>query len=164
MYKKVVVPLDGSKLAECVLPHLESIAKGCHTEEIILVTVTERIVGASTVKYPTAPQASVPAPEPVVRVPLAVGKKQKQGERYLERIAKQLKQGNIKVRTEVLLGDPADEITNYADNNNADLILMASHGRSGISRWTHGSVAERVFRATCVPVLMVRAPGCLSGL
>ena len=164
MYKKVVVPLDGSKLAECVLPHLESIAKGCHTEEIILVTVTERIVGASTVKYPTAPQASVPAPEPVVRVPLAVGKKQKQGERYLERIAKQLKQGNIKVRTEVLLGDPADEITNYADNNNADLILMASHGRSGISRWTHGSVAERVFRATCVPVLMVRAPGCFSGL
>jgi len=164
MYKKVVVPLDGSKLAECVLPHLESIAKGCHTEEVILVTVTERIVGASTVKYPTAPQASVPAPEPVVRVPLAVGKKQKQGERYLERIAKQLKQGNIKVRTEVLLGDPADEITNYADNNNADLILMASHGRSGISRWTHGSVAERVFRATCVPVLMVRAPGCLSGL
>jgi len=164
MYKKVVVPLDGSKLAECVLPHLESIAKGCHTEEIILVTVTERIVGASTVKYPTAPQASVPAPEPVVRVPLAVGKKQKQGERYLERIAKELKQGNIKVRTEVLLGDPADEITNYADNNGADLILMASHGRSGISRWTHGSVAERVFRATCVPVLMVRAPGCLSGL
>jgi len=164
MYKKVVVPLDGSKLAECVLPHLESIAKGCHTEEVILVTVTERIVGASTVKYPTAPQASVPAPEPVVRVPLAVGKKQKQGERYLERIAKQLKQGNIKVRTEVLLGDPADEITNYADNNNADLILMASHGRSGISRWTHGSVAERVFRATCVPVLMVRAPGCFSGL
>jgi len=159
MYKKVVVPLDGSKLAECVLPHLESIATGCHTEEVILVTVTERIVGVSDVKYPTAPQASMPAPVPVVRVPVSVGKKQRQGERYLERIAKSLKKDKIKVRTEVLLGDPADEITTFADNNGADLIIMASHGRSGISRWTHGSVADRVFRATCVPILMVRALG-----
>lgn len=164
MYKKVVVPLDGSKLAECVLPHLESIAKGCHTEEVILVTVTERIIGASTVKYPTAPQASLPAPVPVIRVPLTVGKKQRQGERYLERIAKRLQKAKIIVRTEVLLGDPADEITTFADNNEAGLILIASHGRSGISRWTYGSVADRVFRATCVPVLMVRAPGCSPGL
>ena len=45
MYKKVVVPLDGSKLAECVLPHIESIAKGLGTEEVVLVTVTERVAG-----------------------------------------------------------------------------------------------------------------------
>jgi len=159
MYKKVVVPLDGSKLAECVLPHVESIAAGCNTEEVILVTVTERIVGASTVRYPTAPQASVPATVPVIRVPLTVGKKQRQGERYLKRITKRLQKAKINVRTEVLLGDPADEITTFADDNEADLILMASHGRSGISRWTHGSVAERVFRASKAPVLMVRAPG-----
>jgi nucleotide-binding universal stress UspA family protein len=159
MYKRVIVPLDGSKLAECVIPHVESIAVGCNTEEIILLTVTERIIGASTAKYHTAPQATVPATVPVIRVPLTVGKKQKQGERYLKRIARRLKKGEINVSTEVLLGDPADEITTYADNNNVDLILMASHGRSGISRWTHGSVAERVFRASKAPVLMVRAPG-----
>ena len=159
MYKKVIVPLDGSKLAECVLPHVESITAGCNTEDVVLVTVTERIVGASTVKYPTAPQASLPAAVPVIRVPLAVGKKQRQGERYLKRIARRLKKGKINVSTEVLLGDPADEITTFANNNEADLILMASHGRSGISRWTHGSVADRVFRASKVPILMVRAPG-----
>ena len=45
MYKKIIVPLDGSKLAECVLPHIENIAKGSGTEEIILVTVTERVSG-----------------------------------------------------------------------------------------------------------------------
>jgi len=157
MYKKIIVPLDGSKLAECVLPHVKSVAAGCHTEEVILVTVTERIIGASDVKYPTAPQASLPAAVPLIRVPVTVGKKQRQGDRYLKRIAKQLQNGNFKVSTAVLLGDPADEITTFANNNDADLILMASHGRSGISRWTHGSVADRVFRASKVPVLMVRA-------
>ncbi|HLE81673.1 MAG TPA: universal stress protein, partial [Dehalococcoidia bacterium] len=45
-----------------------------------------------------------------------------------------------------------------------DLIVMASHGRTGVARWALGSIAERVFRATCVPLLMVRAPGCVAGL
>jgi len=158
MYKKVLVPLDGSKLAECVLPHIEEIAKGCDTEEVILVSVTERIVGLSSVKKHTQPTTlPLPSPVPVIRVPVTVGKMQRQAERYLTRIAKRLKKTEVKLRQEVLLGDPAEQIVSCADNSGADLILMASHGRSGISKWTHGSVADRVFRASKVPVLMVRA-------
>ena len=164
MYQKIMVPLDGSKLAECVLPHVEEIAKGCGTEEIILVSVTERIVAYAPVTELSQPAGPLPPPEPLAnKVPVTLGKKQGQAERYLNRIAKRLQQKGIKVRTEVLLGNPAEEITSFGEHNSVELILMASHGRSGISRWTHGSVADRVFRASCVPVLMVRAPGCMSG-
>ena len=157
MYKKIVVPLDGSKIAECVLPHLESIAKGCGTEEVLLVSVTERIVGSGgrTIIQPAEP---IPAMEPVVRMPVVVGKMQKQAQRYLSRIAKRLDKKGVKARTEVLLGDPAHEIAKFAEEDSSDLIVMASHGRSGVGRWTHGSVAERVFRVSTVPILMVRAP------
>ena len=156
MYKKVLVPLDGSKLAECVLSHVEDIAKGCGTEEVVLVSVTERIMGLGErrVIHATEP---IPAAEPVVRVPVVVGKMQRQAERYLNRIAKRLDKKGIKVRTEVLLGDPAHEIASFAEKDGDGLIIMASHGRSGLSRWTHGSVADRVFRHSTVPVLMVRA-------
>jgi len=157
MYEKLLVPLDGSKLAECVLPHVSEIAKGCGTEEVILVSVTERIIAASSVRMVIQPTEPIPAPEPVVRVPVIVGKMQRQAERYLNRIAKRLGKKGIKVRTEVRLGDPANEIAKFAEEDGDDLIIIASHGRSGFSRWTHGSVAERVFRYSKVPVLMIRA-------
>jgi len=157
MYKRLLVPLDGSKLAECVLPHVSEIAKGCATEEVVLVSVTERIVAASSERKVIQPTEPIPAPEPVVRVPVIVGKMQRQAERYLNRIANRMVKKGIKVRTEVRLGDPADEIAKFAEEDGDDLIIIASHGRSGFSRWTHGSVAERVFRYSKVPVLMVRA-------
>ena len=164
MYQKIVVPLDGSKLAECVLPHVEAIANGCSTEEVILVTVTERIVASTGVTTLAQPEGTLPPLHPVIEVPAAIGKKQRQGERYLKRIAKRLQKKGIKVQTEVLLGNPAEEIASFAEQAGSGLILMASHGRSGPSRWAHGSVADKVFRASCAPVLMVRAPGCVPGI
>jgi len=112
MYQKIVVPLDGSKLAECVLPHVEAIANGCSTEEVILVTVTERIVASTGVTTLAQPEGTLPPLHPVIEVPAAIGKKQRQGERYLKRIAKRLQKKGIKVQTEVLLGNPAEEIAN----------------------------------------------------
>lgn len=159
MYEKIVVPLDGSKLAECVLPHVEEIAKGYSTKEVILVTVTERIVGYMRVTQFAQPVGPLPA-----KVPVAIGKKQRQGQRYLNRIAKGLQKKGIKVRTEVLLGNPAEEIASFVEHDGTDLIIMASHGRSGPSRWAYGSVTDKVFRASCVPVLMIRAPGCVLGI
>ena len=179
MYEKILVPLDGSKLAESVLPYVEQIAQRCDTKEVVLVSVTERIKGAtavpiySSVEYP-GPQrvdglpawtAKPEAPggsmgETAREVPVGVGRKQRQAERYLNRIAKRLQsKGASKVSIEVLLGDPAEEIIIYSDLRKIDLIAMSSHGRSGISRRAHGSVADRVFRSVNVPVLMVRAPG-----
>jgi nucleotide-binding universal stress UspA family protein len=157
MYKKILVPLDGSKLAECVLPHAEELAKGCDTAKVILVSVTERVQGYRAFEDPSQPLGQQLVPE-------AFGKKEKQAQRYLGRIAKAMKAKGIKVGTEVLLGNPAEEIVIYATHPGCDLIVMSSHGRSGLSRWTHGSVADRVFRGSPVPVLMVRAPGCIPGI
>jgi len=157
MYNKILVPLDGSKLAECVLPHVERIATGCGTEQVILVSVTERITGYRVMDDPSQPLGERLVPE-------AVGKQEKQAQRYLGKIAKALEAKGIKVLTEVLLGKPAEEITLYAANQGFDLIIIASHGRSGLSRWTHGSVADKVFRASHAPILMVKAPGYVGGV
>jgi len=157
MYRRIMVPLDGSKLAECALPHAEEIAKGCNAEAIILVSVTERVPGYRPVK-----DYSQPLGEQLVTQ--AVGKKERQAQNYLRRIAKRLEAKGIKVLTDVLLGNPAQEISFYAEHPGCDLIVMSSHGRSGPSRWAHGSVADKVFRASCVPILMVRAPGCVPGI
>jgi nucleotide-binding universal stress UspA family protein len=157
LYKKILVPLDGSKLAECALPYAEELAKGCGTEQVILVSATERVQSYRAFEDPGQPLGQRLVFE-------AYGKKEKQAQRYLGRIAKGMEAKGIKVDTEVLLGDPAEEIVSYAADPGCDIIIMSSHGRSGPSRWAYGSVADRVFRASCVPVLMVRAPGCVAGI
>jgi nucleotide-binding universal stress UspA family protein len=156
VYDKILVPLDGSERAECVLPHVETLATACEVKEVILVSVTERISGFRVVDDSSQPLGSRLVPE-------AVGKEEKQAQRYLEKIAKTLEAKGIKVSTDVLMGKPAEEIVIYANSMNCGLIVMASHGRSGISRWAHGSVADRVFKATAVPILMIRAQGYSGG-
>jgi nucleotide-binding universal stress UspA family protein len=157
VYKKILVPLDGSKLAECALPYAEELAKGCGTEEVILISVTERVQGYRPVEEPDQPMGQRLIPE-------ATGKKGMQAQRYLGRIAKAMEAKGIRIHTEVLLGNPAEEIAIYAKHPGCDIIVMSSHGRSGTSRWAHGSVADKVLRISSVPVLMVRAPGCASGI
>ena len=177
MYEKIVVPLDGSKLAECVLPYVEELAKGCDTKEVVLVSVTERVIGRT--RAPETQEVYQASGETRIglsgseearigisdsEVILTLGKKEKQALRYLGRIAKRLQKKGIKVRTEVLLGNTAEEIARFVEHGGANLIVMASHGRSGPTRWAYGSVADKVFRASCVPILMVRAPGCFTGI
>jgi nucleotide-binding universal stress UspA family protein len=157
MYRRILVPLDGSKLAECALPYAEELAKCCDTEKVVLVSVTERRHGYRVLEDPSQPLGQR-------LVPQAYGKLEKQAQRYLDRIAKAMEAKGIKVDTEVLLGNPADEIVIYAKDPGCDLIVMASHGRSGPSRWAYGSVADKVFRGSPVPVLMVRAPGCVPDI
>ena len=177
MYNKILVPLDGSQLAECVLPYVEDIAQGCDTEEVTLLSVTEKVKVTRSVRDPGAPlgwrllDETLPGAVPDPGMPLgqpqwtgAVGKMYSQAQKYLDKKATQLQEKGVKVKTVVLLGDPAEEIASYSENNDIDLIVMASHGRSGVSRWAHGSVADKVFRTNCVPILMVRAPGCVPGI
>ena len=185
MYTKILVPLDGSKLAESVLDHVVSIASGCGTAETVLVSVTEPLKVTSRIAKPPGGFELLNASTPVLgQVPASsqstvigflpsetsqltgtIGKKYSQADRYLARIQSRLqKKGLDNVKTQVLCGKPADMIVAYAEKSEVDLIVMASHGRSGLSRWASGSVADRVFRATCVPILMIRAPGCVPGL
>jgi len=167
MYKRILVPLDGSKLAECALPYAEELAKGCNAEEVLLLSVTEQVRGQAQVLKGDDPypgyDPSIHSGVPSITVSFGnkdVGKKDIQAQRYLDRVAKGLKAKGIKVRTEVLFWPPAEAITAYAERNDVDIIVMSSHGRSGPSRWAHSSVTDKVLRISPVPVLMVRAPGC----
>ena len=171
MYQRILVPLDGSKLAECALPYVEELAKGCGTEEVILVSVTERVKGyrefGDSDQLAGGPgggfwDTSYPVSRRLVQE--AFGKKEKQAQRYLDRVAKKMAAKGINISTEVLLWKPAEAIIGYAKQSGCDLIVMASHGRSGPSRWAHGSVADKVLRASGIPVLMVKAPGCVPSI
>jgi nucleotide-binding universal stress UspA family protein len=157
MYKKILVPLDGSELAECVLPHVEAIAKGCGVESISFVRVIE------LVHMPVSSgEGYIFSTEDRKRME---SETRAAAENYLNRLVSRVKYVGINVQSEVLTGGRvADMIAEYATKNSIDLIAIATHGRSGVSRWAWGSVADRVLRSACVPVLMVRAPGCVSGI
>lgn len=135
MYKKILVPLDGSGAAQIVLPYVAEIAAKLGSE-IILVSVSER-AGAET--------------DHLYRSYL---------EHTEEQVQSELKswgaKGEVKVRSEVLLGRPDTEILRYADVNNVELIAMASRGSSGRGPWLLGHIAAKVLRATTKPVLLVR--------
>ena len=156
MYKKILVPLDGSKLAECVLPHVENIATGCSVGEVIILRVCES--PSIIADYPESKNKTWEK-----HVERMTANAQQSCSLYIEDVEKDLKDKGFKVKTESSLGKPAEEIVNYANKNKVDLIIMASHGRSGVSRWAYGSVADKVLRSTCVPVLLVKAPGCAVG-
>lgn len=151
MYNKVVVPLDGSKLAETALAHVEAIARGCKIPEIFLVSVTEavkgKLSGTEAIEYTTAKG---------VDVPVTVGKMTQTASNYLRRIGRQLAETGFKTQTRVLIGNPAEEILHFVEEEGADLIIMASRGNSGFSRWDMGNVAEKVIRAINIPVVLVK--------
>lgn len=159
MYSRILVPLDGSKLAECALPYVEELAKGYGAEEVILISVTEQVRA-----HTHAPEAGELSGLAGSDVTVTFGKKETEAQRYLEGIADKLDVKGIKARTEVLFWPPAEAIASCAEKNSADIIIMSTHGRSGPSRWAFGSVADKVLRSSCVPVLLIRAPGCIRGM
>ncbi len=155
MYRKILVPLDGSKLAECVLPHVEALAKGCQVQEVILARVHEPFRGF------TGTADVVLSEREVTRID---SEQIVAAQRYLKEVVNKVHLDGLKPRVELLTGSVAESITDYASKNSVDLIVIATHGRSGVSRWVWGSVADRILRSSCVPVMMVRAPGCVPGI
>ena len=158
MYNKIMVPLDGSDLAECVMPHVEAITTGCKITNVVFVRVVN----------PIHLPASVPARGDFgfsenERRELEEQHKQT-AETYLTQIVENTRLEGAVLGYEVLEGKVADTLAHWAEKNGVDLIVIASHGRSGVSRWVMGSVADRVLRSACVPVLMIRAPGCVAGI
>ena len=155
MYQKILVPLDGSQLAECVLAHVDALGKGCQVKEITFVRVVEPFDSPSVVaEYPIKP-------EEVIRIN---AENKALAEKYITKMVSGFKYEGVKVQGEVLTGKAGETLAEYASKNGADLIVIATHGRSGVSRWVWGSVADRILRSACVPVLMVRAPGCFPGI
>lgn len=157
MYKKVLVPLDGSKLAECVLPHVERLAESGMVKEIIMLRVCDS--PSIIADYPETKNKTWDK-----HVERMTTNAQQACSLYIEDVEQSLKDKGFKVKAESSLGKPAEEIVNFANKSKVDLIIMASHGRSGVSRWAYGSVAEKVLRSSCIPVLLVKVPGCVVGM
>jgi nucleotide-binding universal stress UspA family protein len=141
MYERILVPLDTSELAEVALPYAEQLA-GRLGSAIILMSVSQSAEEKDQRVFRSYIQRTVEATREGAK-------------RYLEKTAEQ----DVKVESTILVGNPAEEIVDYADRENIDLIVMATHGRSGIGRWTLGSMADKVLRATKRPVVLIRAKG-----
>jgi nucleotide-binding universal stress UspA family protein len=149
-----MVPLDGSELAECVLPHVEAIATGCKVTTVTLVMVVPplRMYGGAETRI--SPEERKHLEEDSVKIATA----------YLEEKAKLLRDKGGLIEVKVLLGNVLDRLVGYTEDNGVDLIVIATHGRSGVSRLFLGSVADRLLRHAPVPVLMVRTPGSVHGV
>jgi nucleotide-binding universal stress UspA family protein len=151
MYENILVTLDGSDLAESALPHMEIVYKGCEKPKVKLLRVVEPMA------MPYGEAVSVIS---IDMIKEAEAQQQEAARKYLKDVSIRLGTVGIPVTTEVLLGRPADEIVDYVNKNNVDLLIMATHGRSGVGRWVWGSVADRTLRNVCIPVMLIRAPGC----
>jgi nucleotide-binding universal stress UspA family protein len=149
-----MVQLDGSDLADCVLPDVEAVTSGVGVKKVVLVWVENAI------RLP----AGVPATGTYGFTEKDRQKMEtqrvKDAKDYLAKVAHDLNAAGTDLSCDVTEGRVSESLTEYAVNNNVDLIVMASRGRSGVSRWVMGSVAERMVRHSCVPVLMIRASGC----
>lgn len=150
MFEKILVCLDGSELAEQILPYAAAQAK-CFQSEMVLLHV---IPGG----YITAPGIPGASGGPV-RTPGALEQLEKEEEeagKYLEQVAETLQEQGINVSTEIFQGDPGASIISYAGENDIGLIAIATHGRSGLGRVIMGSVADYVTKNSGLPVLLIR--------
>jgi nucleotide-binding universal stress UspA family protein len=143
MYKKILVPLDGSDLARTALEEAEKLAKAFDAEIILFQVVPFMPIYGS----------------PELVTPLIVDEKQKEAaDTYLVNLCQELEQRGLRAAAMVRTGQQvAIEIIDFAKEAGADLIIMCTHGRSGISRWVMGSVALKVVTRAETPILLIRS-------
>jgi nucleotide-binding universal stress UspA family protein len=151
VYQRILIPLDGSDLSECSLQHVKAIAQGCNVPDVVVFRV---IVPLS------AEARSALATVGDERLRSAVRQNEQDAKDYVLKVRDRLQTQGVSSRTVTVQGRAADEILSYAEKTNVDLIVMSSHGRSGLSRFFYGSVAEKVVRHSRVPVLLVSPEGC----
>jgi nucleotide-binding universal stress UspA family protein len=142
MYKRALIPLDGSSMAERILPFLVQIA-GPLDLEVVLVRVMPPIA-------PHAIEGTTYFTVDDVAARLAEARE------YLAPLAADLRGRGVRATTDARHGEPVREIVAAAREHDADMIAMTTHGRSGVSRLLFGSVAEAVLREAEIPVLTMR--------
>jgi nucleotide-binding universal stress UspA family protein len=126
---------------------------GCGVESVILLRVFDVYIPSYVETYVSKEQ----------RIE-ADQRAEAEAEKYLDEIAGRMDLKGAEVQKQIISGKTAESIAEYATKKDMDLIAIATHGRSGITRWAWGSVADRILRSSCIPVLMVRAPGCVPGI
>jgi len=152
MYERILVPLDGSAVGEAALPCVEELVTKLTPKvkvEVILLQVL-----TSLTHYVIAGEASVQVPY----TDREVEQIKRKSRAYLNKIADELKNRGITVKTKVTTGRAVEGIIRIAEETRSDLIAMSTHGRSGLSRLTFGSITDKVLRAGTIPVLVARAP------
>ena len=135
MYESVLIPLDGSELAESIFTELDKIAITSSTRLVLIRVCSIQVVSD---RYISETRSEIV----------------QEAESYLENMKAQLNAKGFTVEVHVCYGDPAFEILDLADLVDVNLITMSTHGRSGFGRWLLGSVAEKVIRHSNKPVLL----------
>jgi nucleotide-binding universal stress UspA family protein len=145
MYSKVLVPLDGSELAECALPEVKNLAKGGYIGEVILLNVVE-------------------PPSLWLAENLDIFELKRlefnRAQEYVRDIQSRLASEGIPARAEVFEGRASHAIVEFANENAVDLIVIATHGYTGMKKLMFGSVALRVLHDSHAPVLLIRPESC----
>ena len=145
MYKTILIPLDGSKRAEAILPHVEELAKRYNAKVIFLHVIesTGFVIEPETVY--------------VEKYPEALRQQTEEAEDYLSGLQAGFQDKGIEARISVCRGPAVEEIIKAAESENADIIAIASHGRTGLSRVFYGSVAAGVLHRIDRPLLLIRS-------
>lgn len=147
-YKKILVPLDGSKRAEAILSQVEKVAAAFEASISLLTVVhMDRVLcwiysGSFNTTKQELQTAAV-----------------RQAQEYLRGIEERLKAKGFSVESHVRAGDEAEEILDHYSDNDVDLIAMCTRGRSGVECWLVGSVAERVLRHATKPIFLLCCDG-----
>ena len=153
MYTRILVPLDGSRFAEQALPHALNIA-AAGAVEIHLLSVAPLLndqTHSVVDMYPVYVYRDYMVNHASESERIKLGLQD-----YLDQVVRGITAAGHQAISAVRLGQPAEEIISYAGENNCELIVMSTHGRSGIGRWVYGSVADKVLRGSATPVLLVR--------
>jgi nucleotide-binding universal stress UspA family protein len=142
--RRILVPLDGSDVAEQVLPTATTVAQKLDSELILFQVSIVQVYGWMTGEWFMPVQGVLATAE-------------QDAHAYLSEVSSRLKKQGLRATTATTMGSVAESIVDYAEANHVDLVAMCTHGRTGLVRWTLGSVADRVLRAGGVPILLVRA-------
>jgi nucleotide-binding universal stress UspA family protein len=146
MINHILVPLDNSRLAECVLPHVLAIAPVMNARVTLIHVMEHPYHGDGT-----------PAVDPV-----DWHLRKHKSEKYLEQIAEQLEKSGLKVDQSILEGNPAESVIEFARNNDVDLIALSTHGNSGLSGWNVSGVVQKIMLRSQKSTLLVRAYQSIS--
>ncbi|HWQ47288.1 MAG TPA: universal stress protein, partial [Longilinea sp.] len=141
MLDSILVPLDSSQLAECVLPHVAAVAEA-FMSKIILMRVLEKNQTSATVQLFDLLNWQI---------------KKTEASLYLEKAKSRLQRANLRIDTNVLEGLVAETITEFSQRQGVQLIIMSSHGRSGLTQWGISSITQKIILSAPTSVLIVRA-------
>jgi nucleotide-binding universal stress UspA family protein len=147
MYNTILVPLDGSKRAERILPHVEELAQR-YDAKVIFLKVVE--------PFPVIVELEAGVLAPYQQ---DLDRWTKQAESYLATLQGEFREKGIEARTRIVYGTVVQGIIDAVESEDADLIALASHGRTGLSRVFYGSVAAGVLHRVDRPLLLIRSGG-----